>query len=215
MRANLTLPAAVVAALLASCTLASAQTRGPVTMPPRPYIPPAGGHPTFAPPAPYRPGGVMPGQTQNIYHSYDLFGPFAQLHPDYRSYYGALGVRPYESYAVNPLTTYSAQTLPSFEYGYGSNYRLPPILPSILPPDSAARILVIVPDAEAQVWFDGKATTSRGLKRNFETPDLIPGKTYSYTIRAAWTESGQAKTAERVVEVIAGGQVTVDFTRPK
>ncbi len=214
MRGNTIALAFAVVAMLATGTVAPAQSRGPVTMPPRPYIPPAGGHPTFSTPAPWQGGYrpyASPGQTQNLYHSYDLYGPFAQLHPDYPKLLSGSMVRPYESFAVNPLTTYSAQTLPSFEYGYGSGYRLPPILP----PDTAARIQVLVPDPDAQVWFDGKATSSKGLKRNFETPDLIPGKTYTYKVRAAWTEAGQPRTAEREVEVSAGQHVTIDFTRPK
>lgn len=80
--------------------------------------------------------------------------------------------------------------------------------------DMAAHIDVIVPDANAVVWFDGVQTSSQGTTRHFNTPALQPGGNYAYTIRAAWTQQGQAMSAERVVRVSAGAATVVDFTQP-
>jgi uncharacterized protein (TIGR03000 family) len=44
-----------------------------------------------------------------------------------------------------------------------------------------------VPLALADVVFNGKLTTSTGKDRVFTTPELTPGKTYTYTVTANWT----------------------------
>jgi uncharacterized protein (TIGR03000 family) len=76
-----------------------------------------------------------------------------------------------------------------------------------------AQIDVIVPDADATVWFNGFQTTSRGINRQFDTPDLQPGVNYSYTVKAAWTQNGTAMSREYVVRVNPGARVLVDFTQ--
>jgi uncharacterized protein (TIGR03000 family) len=48
-----------------------------------------------------------------------------------------------------------------------------------------ANIRLIVPDAQAKVVFNGHLTTSLGTERNFHTPALAPGKTYTYSVRAS------------------------------
>src|SRR5438876_1020796 len=48
-----------------------------------------------------------------------------------------------------------------------------------------AKLKVLVPPV-AQVTVDGKATTSTGPVRYFETPPLAPDKTFTYELRASW-----------------------------
>jgi uncharacterized protein (TIGR03000 family) len=86
--------------------------------------------------------------------------------------------------------------------------------PAIAPPD-AALVVVRVPDPSAQVLFNGEQTYTRGQTvRQFATPELAAGKTYSYTVTASWTRDGQPVTEERQVKVRRGQVSTVDFTQP-
>jgi len=80
---------------------------------------------------------------------------------------------------------------------------------------NAAMITVIVPP-EAQLWIDSQQSNQTGPQRQIVTPaTLEPGKTYHYTLKAQWTENGQPVTREKSVDFQAGGQVTVDFTKPQ
>jgi len=104
---------------------------------------------------------------------------------------------------------------PSYSYGvrrynnsYGATAQSSPA------PDNAARVRVVVP-AGAKVWFDGKDTKQTGTLRRFESPQLTPGKDYTYDVKATWTENGKEVTRTRHVDVRANSGVTVDFTRPE
>lgn len=77
---------------------------------------------------------------------------------------------------------------------------------------NVAGIRVLVPDANAKVWFDGTLTNQKGTDRLFNTPELAPGGTYSYRIRASWQDGQQVQ--EQVVQVTPGQTVVVDFSRP-
>jgi uncharacterized protein (TIGR03000 family) len=75
-----------------------------------------------------------------------------------------------------------------------------------------ARVKVTLPDAGAQVWFEGQLTQQRGTQRGFVSPRLGPGQEYVYDVRARWTENGRAVEQTRTVRVRADGVATVDFT---
>jgi uncharacterized protein (TIGR03000 family) len=76
----------------------------------------------------------------------------------------------------------------------------------------AAVLNVRLPDANAEVFVDGKATRQRGTWREFESPPLDPAKSYSYEVRAVWTENGKQVERTKTVPVKANGVATVDFT---
>jgi uncharacterized protein (TIGR03000 family) len=81
--------------------------------------------------------------------------------------------------------------------------------------DNEARIRVIVPE-NAKLWFDGKETKQGGQVRMFESPELKPGKEYSYDVKAQWKDqNGKDVTQTRSIDVSANSQQTVDFTRSK
>ena len=73
-------------------------------------------------------------------------------------------------------------------------------------------VTVHVP-ADAEVWFDGDATTQQGERREFASPALTQGKAYSYQIRARWTVGGDVIYQTRTVVVHANDRVEVDFSR--
>ena len=81
-------------------------------------------------------------------------------------------------------------------------------------PDDQARVQVVVPEADAQVLFDGNKTTSTGRIRQFDPGPLERGYNYSYRVSATWTENGKSVTEVRVVPVIPGRLSVADFTRP-
>jgi uncharacterized protein (TIGR03000 family) len=156
-------------------------------------------------------GGVYPG---GVYRG----GPY---HYGYGYGFGGfgLGIGFYGGYWYDP-----------FWYGPGYGYYYPPTVvvggpaaiagmqatPAPVPEGAPknAQIKVLLPDANAKVWFDGNATTSTGTERIYHTPDLSPGTNPTYRIRAAWIANGKEMIEERIVPVAPGRGSVADFTRP-
>jgi uncharacterized protein (TIGR03000 family) len=101
------------------------------------------------------------------------------------------------SYAYNPQTT----AYQSFYPADGQQT------------DNTAIVRVMVP-ADAEVSFDGAATQQRGPMRVFQTPQLDPGRTYTYQVRAKWTENGKDMEQTRPLQVQANRTATLDFNSP-
>jgi uncharacterized protein (TIGR03000 family) len=81
-------------------------------------------------------------------------------------------------------------------------------------PDNAAHLMLLVPD-NAQIWFEGQKTSQTGKQREFITPVLEPGKSYTYTIRVRATSSDGRPTDEtRDIRVRANDWWSIDFTKP-
>jgi uncharacterized protein (TIGR03000 family) len=78
------------------------------------------------------------------------------------------------------------------------------------PSDGGTLIRVILPNPDAEVWFDGAATQQRGFERAFNTPVLESGN-YTYKIKAKWMDNGRAVEQERKVQFQPGQPVMVDF----
>src|SRR5262245_15322176 len=91
---------------------------------------------------------------------------------------------------------------PSYYYDPGATYA--PSYAAPAAPVGAASITVNVPDPNAQVWFNGQMTRQGGTQRVFNTPSLESGYSYTYTIRAAWTQNGQPYSREQNVSVRPG-----------
>ncbi|HZZ82529.1 MAG TPA: TIGR03000 domain-containing protein [Gemmataceae bacterium] len=83
-----------------------------------------------------------------------------------------------------------------------------------MPPPKNAQIKVILPDAQAKVWFDNNPTSATGTERHYHTPDLTPGATNTYRIRASWIANGREVVQELAVPVQPGRMSVADFTRP-
>ncbi len=79
------------------------------------------------------------------------------------------------------------------------------------PVQDFVNVTVLVPAADAQVWFENKLTTQRGTERLYESPPLAPNHSHTYTIKARWMENGKAVNQERQVNVQAGQNITVNF----
>jgi uncharacterized protein (TIGR03000 family) len=78
------------------------------------------------------------------------------------------------------------------------------------PTDNTARIFVLLPP-DAQLWFEGQATTKKGPRREFYSPKLNPSRTYVYTIRARWKEDDRWVEQQGELEVRANETFVVRF----
>jgi uncharacterized protein (TIGR03000 family) len=76
--------------------------------------------------------------------------------------------------------------------------------------DTLAHLTVKVP-GDARVWFENSPTNSTGSVRQFESPPLMPGRSYTYEVRAAWTENGREVTQTQQIGVTAGARIEVGF----
>jgi uncharacterized protein (TIGR03000 family) len=75
----------------------------------------------------------------------------------------------------------------------------------------AAQVEVMVPDPNAEVFFNGQRTMETGQRRVFTTVPLEPGYKYSYDIRATWMQNGQRMSRDQTVQLQPGGHSVVDF----
>jgi len=143
-------------------------------------------------------------------------------------YYGGYGYAPgyygsgynYPNYAYSPGGT--AVTNATYNPGYyngNANNASTSSYQSFYPQvgqqglGNSAEVNVRVP-ASAELWFDNHKTRQTGLVRQFITPPLEQGKSFTYNLRARWTENGAPMDQTRTVEVQAGRQASVDFTAP-
>jgi uncharacterized protein (TIGR03000 family) len=89
-------------------------------------------------------------------------------------------------------------------------------LPAAAPPatrPATATIVVSVP-AGARVFVEDRPTTQTGAERQFETGQLLPGRTYTYAIRAEHDRDGRANSQTKRVTVRAGETAEVRFAWP-
>jgi uncharacterized protein (TIGR03000 family) len=134
-----------------------------------------------------------------VYPSSSIYGPGYYGGPAYL--YGPRYV-PYPVY-VEPRIVYTP--LPVI---------VVPQAPPSVPASTTTYVRVLLPDANARVWFDGNATTSTGPERLYHAPTITAGTSGTYRVRASWKQNGQEMVQEQVVNVNAGRTATVDFTQP-
>src|SRR5262245_43772995 len=124
-------------------------------------------------------------------------------YPGYYGYYPrAYGVAVYQPVYVTPVApVYSAAP------AYG-------VAPTAATPANSATVQVLVPDANAEVWMEGRQMPSNGsTTRVYASPSLEPGKNYRYSVTAAWFQNGKMVKEERSVPVTAGATQVVDFRK--
>jgi uncharacterized protein (TIGR03000 family) len=73
-----------------------------------------------------------------------------------------------------------------------------------------ATITLTVP-ADAEVVFNGKATTQTGTERIYRVPPLEKGKSYSYDVVVRWKKDGKVVEEKKTIEVRMGANVRVAF----
>jgi uncharacterized protein (TIGR03000 family) len=80
------------------------------------------------------------------------------------------------------------------------------------PAAAPARLTVEVPEA-AKLYVDGTLVNGDAATRNFHTPDLTPGKTFYYDLKAEVTVNGKTVKEEKRVLVRAGDVVNEAFPK--
>jgi uncharacterized protein (TIGR03000 family) len=79
-----------------------------------------------------------------------------------------------------------------------------------------SKVKVTVPQDDATLVIEGKATSTVGKTREYDTPDLEPGKKYLYELKVSWKPNKfTTLTRTRTVKFVAGDEVTVDLTVPQ
>jgi len=129
----------------------------------------------------------------------------------YSSYY-----RPYSVGYGYSYAPFYYNTVPTYAVNPGSYYLQPATMlqPTPAEPERAPQFVtltVIVPTADAQVWFENTPTAQQGTERVFRSPALEPGKSFTYTIKARWMDNGKSVERERQVMVQAGQKITLNF----
>lgn len=167
----------------------------------------------------------------------------AQWRGGWGNYYGgSWGYGPGFSVGYGPRYAYGYY--PNAAYGYGYypyTYGLSPYSPSLYPYNGTSAYYAAAPSsgytsfypaesgatdgnrvrvnlrvpADAKVTFDGAATTQTGTERQFVSPPLTAGSTYSYEIVAQWEENGQPQERKERVRVQAGEVVNLNMTQPR
>jgi uncharacterized protein (TIGR03000 family) len=73
----------------------------------------------------------------------------------------------------------------------------------------AALVVAHLPE-DARIWFQDQPTKQTGTLRQFVSPRLTPGKTYTYTVRVLWPEEGQWVSQVHSFPVHAGDVHCID-----
>jgi uncharacterized protein (TIGR03000 family) len=149
--------------------------------------------------------------TYYLIHHHRDWPPYGPYYPPYYPPY------PYPYYPPYYPGGYSPDfTVPDYYGGYTdsanpySDRPTTAVLPKI--EGNNAVIHVRVPLALADVTFDGYQTSTTGMNRVFTTPELEPGKTYTYSVTANWSEGGLPRSVTKTVQVKAGESTTVDLS---
>ncbi len=134
------------------------------------------------------------------YPYYGYGSPLGAGYPNYGTYYNYYGSYP-SAASSTPIVNYSL-------------YYTPATTTSTAEPtkDDMAHLLVVVPE-NAELWFNGTKTKQAGKEREFVSPALTPGKTYSYEVKASWMDNGKKVEKTRTVDVKANDWKPVDFTK--
>src|SRR5262249_35807420 len=121
------------------------------------------------------------------------------LSPNYSPGYATYGDT-YNYYL--PEDTYGSAAAPA-------TYDVPPVPEPPVAQHTAQVHMYVPPDAK--IWVQDQPTTQTGPSRDFQSPELIPGKCSPYHSRAQWREGDHAVTQSQQVVVHAGDLVNVYF----
>lgn len=76
--------------------------------------------------------------------------------------------------------------------------------------ENRTRVLVQLPE-DAKLFIDGKLMTTTSAERTFQTPDLIPGQTYFYELKAEVVREGRTVSETQRVLLRPGQVATASF----
>jgi len=125
--------------------------------------------------------------------------------------------KPYEPYPTEPGEPHGPVVViqPGIEF-YNTAATPLTTTPAAAPVNGATTGLVKVNvPADAVVWIEKQQMKQTGTDRVYETPDLPPGKTAIYSIRAKWTKDGKPVERYRVLGIKAGETAKINFLLEK
>jgi uncharacterized protein (TIGR03000 family) len=164
-------------------------------------------------------GGVHAGGVHSggVYHGgYYHNGNYYHHSYGYGYPYLSLGIYSYPSYGYggyySPSTAYYNGNYYIPSDSTQSNYYTPTPTPTTEAADNRARIVVRIP-ADAALWVDGDPTQQTGSQREFVTPPLAPGDTFTYTLKGRWMQGDQPVEKTIKVDVRANQTSVADFMR--
>lgn len=77
-----------------------------------------------------------------------------------------------------------------------------------------SKLKIKVPQDDAKLFIEGKETKPTGEVREFETPEVVAGKTYEYAFMVKWEPNNYTKmTRTKTIEFKGGDDITVDLTQ--
>lgn len=77
-----------------------------------------------------------------------------------------------------------------------------------------SKIKITVPQDDAELMIEGKATKPTGVTREFETPELDAGKVYEYTFSVTWRPNNYTVlTRSKTLDFKAGDDIVADLTK--
>jgi uncharacterized protein (TIGR03000 family) len=77
-----------------------------------------------------------------------------------------------------------------------------------------AKLKITVPQDDAELQIEGKATKPTGVTREFETPELEVGKAYEYSFSVTWRPNNYTVlTRTKNIEFKGGDDISVDLTK--
>jgi uncharacterized protein (TIGR03000 family) len=132
------------------------------------------------------------------FYGFGFYDPW--LYPYYYPYYTGAWYAPDFAYAPSV-----AELRP-----YLSDMAAPPALPN----DDMVHMRLKVPAEDAEVWFENQKTEQTGTQRDFDSPSLTPGQTYTYEVRLRWMENGRPNVQTRKLAVRPGEWLLIDLTKP-
>jgi uncharacterized protein (TIGR03000 family) len=134
---------------------------------------------------------------------YGMGGYYPPYYGGYMPYYGVYAPPVYSPVVAAP--TAAAASYPVSTGAPASNQT---------PPDNAAHLQLTVPQ-EADVWFAGVRIAREGRVREFVSPPLTPGQSYTYQVVVRYTDAGGKPVEDkRDIQVRANDWFSIDFTRP-
>lgn len=77
-----------------------------------------------------------------------------------------------------------------------------------------SKLKITVPQEDAELQIEGKATKPTGAVREFETPEIDAGKLYEYSFSVTWRPNNYTVlTRTKAVEFKGGDEIAVDLTK--
>lgn len=145
---------------------------------------------------------TYPGYSFGFYYG-NPYG-YSYYYPNSTYYYST----PSTGFNTAPGSVYFDSGRTSMYYDPATNYQDP------TRSTNRAYLQISLPDPNAELIIEGQKMDLTGSLRHFHSPDLEQGKTYTYTIRMRRAVSGRTDEETRTIDVKAGTNYLVDFTRP-